>query len=185
MKSVAFSLALSALALGTPARAAELLTGSATAPVQLLIYGDIQCPFTKKMIGYLDRFEADYGTKIGVQFANFPLSFHAEARPAAIADLCAARQDVGVAYLKEEFAHQDKLGHAYYLELAKTLGVRDLRGFADCLDDKNMAAEVDADVAAGTKAGVNATPTMFLQGEKIAGAYPYEDFKKKIDKALQ
>lgn len=175
---------MTAIPVGQNSEAAEAIAGSPTAPVQLTIYGDLKCPYTKKLMSYVDRLETEYGTKIGIQFSEFPLAFHVEAKPAAIAALCADRQGELRAFLKGAFAQSDKLGHDFYLQLAKDIGIRDQRGFEECMGSLAMAVAVDNEISDGKKAGVSSTPTTFINGEVVLGAYPYEEYKKRIDKLL-
>ncbi|MGZ3653644.1 MAG: DsbA family protein [Bdellovibrionota bacterium] len=187
MKSILFfTTLLTLLPFAIPAaEAASLIGGSQSASVQVVIYGDIQCPFTKKVMGYLDQLETDYGNRIGVQFSHFPLSFHVNAKPAAIAANCAGEQEEFAPFLKQAFAHQDRLGSDFYVETAKSVGVRDLGAFSACLTSKNSADAVDTDFARGESAGVNSTPTLFVNSEVMRGAYPYAELKALIDKALK
>jgi protein-disulfide isomerase len=60
-----------------------------------------------------------------------------------------------------------------------------LEQFTTCLDSGKSAAGIDTDMQAGQQAGVNATPTFFVNGYPLSGAASYERFKELIDAALE
>ncbi|HJZ06173.1 hypothetical protein A2634_01875 [Candidatus Amesbacteria bacterium RIFCSPHIGHO2_01_FULL_48_32] len=53
-----------------------------------------------------------------------------------------------------------------------------------CVNSGSKKAIVDADLAEGGKVGVQGTPGFFINGRLLAGAYPFEEFKKIIDEEL-
>lgn len=185
MKALIFTALLTLIPSYIPAaEAATLLQGRPDAPVQLTIYGDIQCPFTGRLMTYLEKLKNDFGDRVGVSFSHFPLSFHAEAKAAAVASNCAGEQNQFAPFLKEEFAQQSKLGADFYAATAKKLGLKDDE-FKACLAAPGGDARVDADSKAGQARGVNSTPTLYIGEEVIRGVYPYEDIKAKIETALR
>jgi protein-disulfide isomerase len=50
-----------------------------------------------------------------------------------------------------------------------------------CLDSEQMKGEVEADYTAGRGYGISGTPSFFINGKKLVGAYPYLVFQKIID----
>ncbi len=179
------ALALAIFSQAQPASAATLLTGSADASVQILVFGDLQCPYTKKFMSYVEKFEADYGNRVGLLFSHYPLSFHAQAKPAAIAAECASQQGHFREFMNLAFAHQTEFSRDFFVASAKSAGVPDSAAYAACLDSDNTAHMIQSEYASGVAAGVSGTPNIFINGEKISGVYPYADFKAAIDKALK
>ncbi len=57
--------------------------------------------------------------------------------------------------------------------------------FAACLDGGKYTQRVNDEAAEGQKAGVTGTPTFFINGTKLVGALPFENFKAAIDAALK
>jgi predicted DsbA family dithiol-disulfide isomerase len=57
--------------------------------------------------------------------------------------------------------------------------------FTRCLDDRRFRTAVEADAAEGRAAGVRGTPTFFINGEKLVGAHPIENFRSMIHDALK
>ena len=77
---------------------------------------------------------------------------------------------------------------AYYskenlIKYAGKVGV-DVNKFSTCLNSDKYASAVSADTADGQAAGVNGTPTTFINGKPIVGAVPYAQVKAAIDAAL-
>ena len=66
---------------------------------------------------------------------------------------------------------------------AKELGIN-TNNFNSCLDSDKYKNAVDEDLKAGQTAGVNGTPTFFINGTMLVGAQPFEAFKTVIDKEL-
>ena len=66
---------------------------------------------------------------------------------------------------------------------AAELGL-DTRKFDACLDSGQFAAEVQADVAEGMAAGVNSTPSFFINGRPLSGALPFSEFQRVIEEEL-
>lgn len=149
-----------------------------------MVYGDLQCPYTKKFIQYKPRLEADFGQKIGLVLAHYPLNFHNEAKPAAIAAQCAAAQMKSSEFVDALLLRQKDLKKDVYIETATTVGITDLPAFTACLDGAASRGIVEADYAAGAAAGVIGTPYVYIAGKWMKRAYPYENFKAAIEGAL-
>lgn len=66
---------------------------------------------------------------------------------------------------------------------AKELGLN-TNNFNSCLDSDKYKNAVDEDLKSGQTAGVNGTPTFFINGTILVGAQPYEAFKTIVDKEL-
>jgi protein-disulfide isomerase len=114
---------------------------------------------------------------------NFPLSFHVNAGPAAQAALAAAAQGKFWEMHDKLFANSDALERPRLEAYAKELKL-DLPRFRADLDAGVHKARIDADTAQGQALGLTGTPTVFINGHKIAGAYPWEMFKKVADAEL-
>lgn len=167
------------------AQAAHLLRGSPTAKVQVLVYGDLQCPFSSRFVSYADQFQADFGDQIGLSFAHFPLSFHPEAMPASIAAYCAGEQGLAAPFIIEASKNFSNLNAEFYAATAKQIGISDMSAFASCQASAQAKSAVEAERDQGAALGVVGTPNIFINGEQIKGAYPYEHFKAAVEKALK
>ncbi len=61
----------------------------------------------------------------------------------------------------------------------------DTEQFNTCLDSGKYAREVAQDLRDGTNAGVNATPSFFINGQPVNGAVSYDRFKDLVEAALR
>lgn len=66
---------------------------------------------------------------------------------------------------------------------AAALGI-DTARFASCLDSSKYASRVQADVDGGARAGVEATPTLFVNGRTVHGAQPLEVLARIVEEEL-
>ncbi len=157
--------------------------GNKNAKVVLIEFSDFECPFCSRVVPTMDQIEKTYGDKVAIYFRNFPLPFHSSAQKAAEAGQCANEQGKFWEMHDEMFANQDALSVDNLKSYAKGLGL-DTTKFNDCLDSGKMAQVVQNDLNAGRAAGVSGTPTTFVNGKAIVGAYPFEAFQQAIDAEL-
>lgn len=158
-------------------------TGPKDAKVTIVEFSDFECPFCARGRENVAKVMAKYDGKVRLVFRQFPLSFHAHAKKAGEAALCANAQDKFWAYHDALFAEQKKLSVEDLKATAKTLGL-DEAAFAKCLDTGAMEKTLAADMAAGTKAGVTGTPAFFINGVMLSGAQGPEAFEHIIDQEL-
>jgi len=174
---------LTGLLTASPAHASQFFQGDSEAKVQIVIYGDLECPYTKRLVMDLPKWESAFGNRIGVSLAHFPLSFHENAKAASIAAACADRHERFAKYVKALLVHQKSLSESTYLRVANELGL-DENEFRQCLNSIEARKSVENDVISGLAHGVRGTPMSFINGELVSGAVPFENFKAVIEKHL-
>ena len=159
--------------------------GGSDAKVTVIEFSDFQCPFCSKGAQVLTALEKKYGNKIKIAFKHYPLPFHAQARIAAEASMCANEQDTKLFWKMHDamFADQSKLDKDNLMATAKKVGLKEA-DFKACLDSGKFKTRVDADVAQGAGLGVKSTPTFYVNGNLISGAQPLEVFTEIIDEDL-
>ena len=157
--------------------------GPANAPIELVEFSDFQCPFCLNARPTVTKVLDTYGDQIKFVHRHFPLPNHPNAWPAAEASECAAEQGQFWPYHDRLFANSTKLTDADLKQAAAELGMNSGR-FNDCVDSHKYKAKVDADLKAGTEAGINGTPAFFINGRMISGAQPFDTFKRIIDDEL-
>jgi protein-disulfide isomerase len=123
-----------------------------------------------------------YPDKVKIVFKHYPLSFHKQALPAALASLAAAEQGRFWEYHDELFLNQDSLSGEKYLEIAQKLGL-DMKKFSLDLMRPSLRKKVEQDVAEGQKAGVTGTPAVFVNGRQLKNR-DIAAFSNMIDQAL-
>ncbi len=164
----------------------DAVKGDINAPVTIVEFSDYECPFCGKYVEEtMPRIIENYVDtgKVKYVFRDFPLSFHADAQKAGEAAECAGEQDMYWDMHDMLFANQDALDVDSLKSYAEELGL-DTESFNSCLDNGDMAEEVEADMADGAKYGVQGTPAFFINGEMVSGAMPYAVFEDAIETAL-
>jgi protein-disulfide isomerase len=166
--------------------------GPKDAKVTVVEFSDYQCPYCKRYIDstYVQLLK-EYGDRILYVFHDYPLPFHPNAKPAALASRCAADQDKYWDYHEKLFATQEEWSeltgeetNQKFTTYATDMGL-DSAEFSTCLTEKTHEKAVDDDLALGQKVGVGGTPSFFINGKQLVGAQPFEVFKAEIDKALK
>jgi len=158
--------------------------GPATAPVTILEWSDFQCPFCREAQPVLGRLLAEFPDTVRLVFKDFPLRSHDLAGPAAVAARCAGAQGRFWEYHDLLFLAQPAFARDELTAYARRLGL-DTTRFAECLDTAAPREAIVADQREGREAGVRATPTFFVNGRKIEGALPIEEFRDAIRNALR
>lgn len=159
--------------------------GNKNAKVLMVEFSDFQCPFSKRFYqGVFPQIEKEYIKNGKVKFAyrNFPLAFHSQARPAAIACECAGEQDK-YWQMFDKLSKGDSLETADLKKYAKEIGL-DMGSFEACLTGEKTKTLIDSDMSDAQKLGVQGTPAFFINGRLVEGSMPFETFKKIIDEEL-
>src|SRR3989344_664602 len=163
--------------------------GAGDAPVTIVEFTDYQCPFCAKHFEEtFYKINAEYIGKSKVKYVilDFPLSIHPEAQKSAEAAHCFAEQKGNEGYFRYHdklFQNQNELSMANYKLWAQQLGASGVQ-FDSCLNSGKYEAKVKASEAYGATLGVTGTPAFFINGIKLEGAYPYEQFQQIIDSEL-
>src|SRR5271163_4720499 len=157
--------------------------GPKDAPVTIVEFTDLQCPFCGKTESTLKELRSKYGDKIRLVHMDYPLPFHAHALDAAKAAHCANEQGKFWPYRDALFANQSKLAPADLKATAKTLGLNTTE-FDACFASTKYDSQIKADQAAGEKVGVDGTPAFFIDGRPLTGAQPTPKFEEIIDDEL-
>ena len=173
--------------------------GKADAPVTIVEYGDFKCPvctaFSIETEPRLRREFVDTG-RVRLVWRDFTV-IDAESEPAAEAARCAGGQGRFWAYhdalyhytyshfyAKGSSAEGVRADTGHYDQLARQAGVTDIAAFDRCLAGGTYRALVARDRNSGLSAGVNGTPTFFVNGQRVVGGQPYDVFRRLIEAQL-
>ena len=165
------------------------IKGDKDAPITIVEYSDFQCPFCKRGSQTVDRIMEDYDGKVRLVFKHFPIErIHPQAKLASQYFEAIAIQDPDKAYKFKEivFESQDEIRNrkeAFLEEAAKKVGA-DLAQVKKNLNSKRVLSRIEADMKEAEKFGFTGTPGYLINGVSLKGAYPYEEFKKVIDRHL-
>jgi len=137
--------------------------GDISAPVTIVEFTDFQCSACAAMYPVIEDAIKTYGNRVRLVVRNFPLSMHPNARKAAEAASAANAQGKFFEYIAVLFRNQTALDNASLKKYASDLGL-DRARFDAALDSGQYAARVSHDVEEGEAYGVEATPTIFING---------------------
>jgi protein-disulfide isomerase len=157
--------------------------GNPTAPVTIVLFSDFQCPFCARVSPTLDEVQRTYGDRVRIVWKHQPLPFHANALPAAKAAEAAREQGKFWQMHDRLFAGQRELSPQAYERFAREIGL-DLRRFQDSVRSGRSAARIEEDQRLASRIGAEATPTLFVNGERVEGAVPFATLKAVIDRKL-
>ena len=157
--------------------------GPADAPVTIVEFTDYQCPYCQAAQQYVDRVMDVYKGQVRLVYQEFPLDFHAQAKPAGRAARCAGAQgkfwEMHLDLLRKPgaFDGADLKGRAASLGL-------DASKFGECVASNKYDGVIEKAVENGRSVGVSGTPTFFLNGRSFSGAQPFEVFERMIEEEL-
>lgn len=160
--------------------------GKEGAPITIVEFSDYQCPYCGRFYTQtLPLIKSNYidTGKVKFVYRDFPLSFHPEATPAALATNCAGEQGKFWEFHDKVYRSQDNLSSENYQTWAGELGL-DLDQWGGCLTDPEQAAEIRKDFNDGGTAGVSGTPAFFINGNLVSGAQPFTVFQQIIEAEL-
>ncbi len=143
---------------------ASPVRGPADAKVKIVEFSDFECPFCRRAIVPLEKLRAHYNVLLSYKFYPLKLS-HPNAEGAARAAWAAHQQGKFWEMHDTLFANQDKLDWPAVQGYAKKLGLDGKKFAADVQSEASKAA-VAADEKAGEAAGVDGTPTFYVNGRK-------------------
>lgn len=157
--------------------------GQEQAPVTIIEFSDLQCPFCARVTPTLRELMKQYPDQVRWVFKSFPLGFHADSPLAHAAALAAERQGKFWEMHDLIFANQRNLKRDNLLVEARSLNL-DMDRFTADLDSADVKQQLEADKKEGEGLGVNGTPAFFINGKSFSGAMPIEQFQAAINNAL-
>jgi protein-disulfide isomerase len=162
--------------------------GTPGAPVVLVIFSDFQCNFCKEEAKMLrENLLAAFPKQVRVYFKDFPLEqIHPWAKPAAIAGRCVFRQNAPAFWEYHDWVFEKQAEITpenlkdKTLEFAKGKQIDALQ-LARCMEARATEAEVDKNAAEARALNVNSTPTVFINGRRVAGRTDWNTLRQIID----
>jgi protein-disulfide isomerase len=167
--------------------------GTPGATAVLVVFSDFQCPHCKAEGQMLRQsLIASYPTQVRLYFIDFPIeSLHPWAKAAAIGARCVFRQDPGSFWDYHDwvFGHQESITPENLKEIV-TIWAKDRKDIdslqlGQCMDTKGTEKEVDAEMEEGRVLQVEATPTLFINGRRVANSMTWPDLKATIDNEIE
>jgi protein-disulfide isomerase len=168
------------------------LVGPKDAPITIVEYTDLQCPFCARGAATLTELSKMYDGKVKLLIKHLPLPMHPQAKPAATyyqAVAMTAGEAKAHDWSFEIFKNQQKLqgpeADKVFDATAKALKI-DLKKVHAAMKAKATEIEdqIQADTAEAQKFGFQGTPGFLINGVSLRGAYPLPMFKQIIDRHL-
>jgi len=157
--------------LSPPIEDVDHLRGDREAPLQLVMFGDFQCPFCLGAQSVLRRVRERLDDRLLFAFRHLPIpERHPLAPLAAGASEAAAAQGRFWEYHDALYANQPRLSRETMVELAGEHGL-DVERFTADLDAGAHHDRIARDVASAEASGATGTPTFFVNGKRLYGAY--------------
>lgn len=172
----------------------DILLGNPKSPVTLIEYGDYQCPFCAKMFAETEpQLRKEYINTGKVKMIYRNLQFlGAESISASIAAECAKDQgkfwpyrdalfQAKISDLKNSGGENDGFFNSkLFIQLASNIGLN-VKTFSMCYNSNKYMNIIKNETDYARAMGVEVTPTVFINKEKVVGAQPYSVFKSLID----
>lgn len=168
--------------------------GNANAKVTLVEYSDFECPFCAQFYPSMLQLMEEHGNEVKWVHRQYPLPFHPQAQPSAVASECVAEQGGNDAFWKfsdkifEINSAKNAVTAADVTAAAEASGV-DMATFNTCLTSGKFDEKIKAEMDAASAAGITGTPgTIILtddgRAELIPGAVDYATLKATVQKYL-
>jgi protein-disulfide isomerase len=172
--------------------------GDPNAPIQMVEYGDYQCPFCERFYTEPEPLLVEYFIEPGDVHFTYRSAGNTESQDAALAAYCAADENKFSEMHDALFANnrdvenQGAFSSRRLLAIAERIGL-DRTTFQDCYDGGKYADQVQQDFDDAMESGIQGTPFFVLthqvnsetQTEYIGGAQPFDAFQQTIETILQ
>ncbi len=176
----------------SPVTESDHIRGSINAPIKIVEYSDMECPFCIRLHATLAQIVKEYPNDVAWVYRHMPLQqLHKKALTEAIASECVADlkgEEAFWSYIDTIYANalgNDRMDLSLLSTYAVALGI-DKVAFDTCLTDAASADAIKATIAEGFAAGAQGTPFSVVitpSGEYIpvAGAQPIEVWRQIIE----
>lgn len=160
------------------------IRGPKNAPVTLVEFSDFQCPFCAQTTPLIDQVLAAYPKEVRLVYKQFPLEqIHPNALNAAKAAIAAGNQGKFWEMHDELFKISRELSLDNIRAKAQQIGL-DLKTFDADLASPATEKAVRDDLALGRTVDVQGTPTLFINGKRVANR-SLDGMKAMIDEELK
>ena len=162
------------------------ILGDPAAPYAIRMYSDFQCPYCQQAeLEALPAVLKNLPKDVRFEFHQFPLeSLHPNARAAAEASICAAKQGKFFAFKDALFRRSDWQKSAnpstVFQAVAQGAGAK-IGTYRSCIADGAGKAEVDAGLAEASRLGLNSTPSVYIGGYRVADPYTPASYQALLD----
>jgi len=157
--------------------------GPEDAPVTLVEFTDFECSYCARLAPVIEEVHKAFPEKVRIVYKNFPLRNHRFAVQAALAALAAQEQGKFWPFHDRLFQNYNQLNPQKIEEIRQELGL-DAERFNARMNDPALKDLIRRDLQEGNDAGVNGTPTVFINGKQYRGQRSLEAFREAIQATL-
>ena len=160
--------------------------GSEKALVTVVVFGDLECPHTRRAHRGLESLLRAFPDDVRVAFRHRPLATHSRAKDAARVAAGVRRELGDAAFWRFVAQAAGTSNDANRLELEKWVeaaGGQKARVEA-WLEQAETESEVLRDLVLAAQFDVRETPTLFVNGLRVTGFSSYDELKRVVDKEL-
>lgn len=156
------------------------IQGKKNAPIELVEYGDYECPYCQEAYYYIKEVQEALGDELKFVFRNFPLyNAHPHALHAATAAEAAGESGKFWEMHDILYENQEYLDDEDLVEYAEKIGLN-AKVFESDFSDSKYADRIESDIESGLRSGVSGTPAFFVNGSKYDGDYSKEGLLEYI-----
>ncbi len=172
----------------TPVSFSDHIRGNPNAPIKIVEFSDLECPYCKAFHQTMKRIITEYDGKTAWIYRHYPIEqLHSKAKKVAQASECAAELGGNGKfweYIDKYFEitpSNNQIDLSKLPQIADDIGL-DAKQFSDCLNSKKHLPEIEAQIKNAIDSGAQGTPYSIIINENnkkylINGALPFEDFK--------
>lgn len=164
--------------------------GPDDAKIVVVEFADYTCPACAQAAPVIEELHRQLGQRALIVFKNYPLSnqcnpsvqsnMHPFSCEIAKLARCAGRYGKFWEYHLKAFDEQSRASSEKARDWGKQVGLTDAQ-MNECLSSPDILAKIRDDVDVGNKAGVNATPTIFINGRKYLGERSAQQLRAAIE----
>jgi protein-disulfide isomerase len=158
--------------------------GPQNAPITIVEFSDFQCPYCALAVPQIKAILKTYPSQVKLVFKEFPLEEHSQAELAASAAVAAQKQGKFWAMHDAMYANRNNLSRQNILALAKQTGL-DMKRFENDMNSTEVRETIVRDLQDGDRAGVQGTPTIFINGQRYNGEIALDTLKPILDAELK
>jgi protein-disulfide isomerase len=159
------------------------MKGNPKARITLVEFADYECPHCKHFQPVLHQILDEFPNDVKLYFKHYPLPQHTMARQAAEAAVAAQKQGKFWQFQDKLWEHQDELSPAEIEKVAKETGL-DVAKFRQDVGSDAMKAKVEKDKNEGAAIGLQATPTLYIDGREYTDSRDADSLREWIKDAL-
>jgi len=159
------------------------MKGTPSAKITLVEFADYECPHCKRFQPVLHQILDEFRSDVKLYFKHYPLPQHTNARLAAEAAVAAQKQGKFWQFQDKIWEKSEELTPAEIEKAAKEIGL-DVPKFRQDMASEAVKARVQKDRSDGAAAGLQATPTLYINGREYTDGRDSDSLREWIKDAI-